>query len=128
CPTPPRRAISFAGFGRPPARPPRRRPPRPDSRPDRRERHAPAPRPRRHGRYRPHFFASSASIALTSSGDCGSTFDLNRPTTSPERPTRNFSKFQPISPGNFGFVSADVRNLYSGAMPGPLTTTLLIIG
>src|SRR5439155_21434035 len=106
-----RRAPAPYGRHRPPIRADRCRPTRP-ARP-------PAAR---------HFLPNSASIARPSSGDSGLTADLKRPTTSPPRPMRNFSKFQPMAPANFGLVSLAVRYLYRGQISGPLTTTLLIIG
>src|SRR5581483_8269411 len=75
-----------------------------------------------------HCFFNAASTAWTKAGASGLTADRNRPTTSPDRLIRNFSKFHLTSPANFGSVSFDVRYRYSGQMPGPLTTTLLIIG
>src|SRR5947208_5426793 len=75
-----------------------------------------------------HFFDSSSSIALMTFGSSGLIGGANRATTSPLRPTMNFSKFQVMSPANFGFVSFDVRNWYSGVMPSPFTTTFDSIG
>lgn len=57
------------------------------------------------------FFASSFSIAATTSGESGCTFGAKRATTLPSRLKRNFSKFQVIFPGNFGSVSFDVSCL-----------------
>src|SRR4051794_22180609 len=75
-----------------------------------------------------HYFFSSASTAPASFGSSGLTADLNRPTTCPSLPIRNFSKFQPMSPAYFGLVSFEVRYWYNGSIPAPLTTTLDIIG
>src|SRR5436189_32198 len=67
-----------------------------------------------------YFFSSSVVIALISSSDSGSTFDLYRPMISPFRPTRNFSKFHfTSSPPNLGFVSFEVR-LFSSSTTLPL--------
>ncbi len=57
------------------------------------------------------FFASSAFTALRSSFESGSVWGLNRAATSPSRPTKNFSKFQPTFPAPLGLVSSDVRCL-----------------
>ncbi len=49
-----------------------------------------------------------------------------RASTRPSWPTRNFSKFQVISPGNSAPSPASRR--YSGWRPGPLTSSLLPSG
>lgn len=58
-----------------------------------------------------YFLASSASIALSTSGSSGLVRGAKRATTSPLRPIRNFSKFQVILPAPLGLVSRAVRCL-----------------
>src|SRR5215210_7807355 len=70
------------------------------------------------------FFASSFSIAATTSGVSGDVRWLKRATTCPSRLNRNFSKFQGILPANFGSDSFDVSVLYNGTAFSPLTSTL----
>ena len=58
-----------------------------------------------------YFFANSASMTFSTSGSSGVVRGANRATTSPFRPTMNFSKFQLIGPGPAGFVSSAVSSL-----------------
>ena len=51
--------------------------------------------------WRPAYLASAASMAVIRAGSSGDTRVLKRPSTVPSRPIRNFSKFQPMSPGGF---------------------------
>src|SRR5579864_3137396 len=72
------------------------------------------------GRSIDYFLLNSSSIVFTTFGSSGFTPGLKRAATWPSRPTRNFSKFQVMSPLNFEFL---VRFWYSGQVPAPFTTT-----
>lgn len=59
-----------------------------------------AARARRAPRLHYGLAASAVSMAATSSGSSGFTFESKRPTIFPSRSMRNFVKFHPMSPGN----------------------------
>ena len=59
---------------------------------------------------KPYFF-KAASTALIRSASSGATRVPKRLATLPSRPMMNFSKFQPIGPAPFGFVSTAVSSL-----------------
>src|SRR5205823_2274405 len=67
------------------------------------------------------FSARASSIARVTFGDSGLSAGSKRATTSPLRSTKNFAKFQGISPANLGLVFSLFRNWYKGWIPAPLT-------
>src|SRR5262249_23054939 len=71
---------------------------------------------------------SAFSIDSTSSGAAGTTSGPKRAITLPSRPTRNFSKFQRMSPVWPSPSAVSVRSWYSGCRPAPLTSIFSVSG
>src|SRR5437588_7561635 len=67
-------------------------------------------------------------IAATTSSARGGVWGRKRATTSPSGDTRNFSKFQRISPVCPSASGVVTRRVYNGCRPPPFTSTFSVMG
>src|SRR5690606_27291940 len=71
---------------------------------------------------------SADSIALVTAGSSGVVWGANRARTLPSPPTRNFSKFQRMSPVWPSASGVSTSCSYSGWRPSPFTSTFSVRG